>query len=72
MLTGIFTIGVKLGRKVMIFCERVIRRVGRHTYIDRSEKSENLVIIVAGYQDYLWDNVLPRIKNIVQRDLMYV
>ncbi len=52
---------------------RVVDKSRRYTscykFINRSGGNENLLIIVAGYQQYLWEKVFDRIKEFSDDDL---
>lgn len=41
----------------------------KYYFDNRMKKRENLLIIVAGYQDYLWDIVFKRIKKFTNNDI---
>lgn len=47
------------------FREKTRRYTTRYEFIDRSKKSQFLVLILAGYQEYIWDDVLGRINKFV-------
>lgn len=47
-----------------------IRRYTRHYhFIKRSNNLKKLLIVVAGYQDYVWEIVFDRIKKTVSKDI---
>lgn len=41
----------------------------KFTFIDRANGSEKLCYIIAGYKDFLWDNIFSRIKSFVPNDV---
>ena len=41
---------------------------GKYEFIDRSKKSENLCIILAGYKEFLWKEVFERIEKFIPKD----
>lgn len=41
---------------------------GRYVFINRSKNADNLLIVVAGYQEYLWDSIFERIACFCPRD----
>lgn len=42
---------------------------GEYEFIDRSGKKEKLLMILAGYKDYLWDSVFSRIRKYISDDM---
>ena len=46
------------------------RRVkGKYTFINRKKDSEKLCIILAGYKQFLWEDVFGRIEKYVPKDI---
>lgn len=45
------------------------RRLGRHTFTDRSHQSDRLCIILAGYKEYLYPVVFGRIIQFAPKDM---
>ena len=41
---------------------------GKYTFIDRKNERENLCIILAGYKEFLWEDVFERIKKFLPED----
>lgn len=41
---------------------------GEYAWINRSRKSEKLLLVLAGYKPYLWDSVFGRLRKFVPRD----
>lgn len=42
---------------------------GEYTFINRSKDKEKLLIVLAGYKQYLWDSVFRRIKKYAPSDI---
>lgn len=59
-LSDIIYKGLKLGIR---FWEKTRRFTKRYEFLNNSSNSEYLVLILAGYQEYVWDAVLGRIKK---------
>lgn len=52
------------GLKLSLRCWEATRRFSkRYFFVNRSKKSKYLILILAGYQEYVWDKVLDRIKK---------
>lgn len=45
------------------------RLKGKYKFINRSKNSEKLCLILAGYKDFLWDEVFKRIKKFSSNDI---
>lgn len=45
---------------------------GRHCFEDRRKGEKTLVLVIAGYKPYLYQNVFSRIKAFVPGGWMYV
>jgi len=41
---------------------------GKYTFFDNSKSNKNLVIVVAGYKDYLWESVFGRLAKFAPKD----
>lgn len=56
------------GLKLVMRIDNKIRRYTcSYKFINRQNKAKELVIIVAGYQDYLWDGVFERFKKYIPK-----
>lgn len=42
---------------------------GEYEFIDRSRSKEKLLMILAGYKEYLWDSIFTRVKKYVADDI---
>lgn len=58
--------GLKLFSRMV---DKSRRYTSHYRFIDRSSGNENLLIIVAGYQQYLWEKVFDRISEYSDYDL---
>lgn len=52
--------------------ERKKKTEGRHCFEDRRKGEKTLVLVIAGYKPYLYQNVFSRIKAFVPGGWMYV
>ena len=55
-------------RSCMRFVRRTLKTKCRYTFHDRRKHSHTLVIILAGYKPFVWDNVFERIKLFAPSD----
>jgi Trk K+ transport system NAD-binding subunit len=58
--------------KIQLICEETAKQLqkltnfrGKYEFINRQKGSENLVVILAGYQPYYWDIVFAALKKFV-------
>lgn len=58
----------KAGQEVGRSLRKRLNFAGSYEFIDRSRGSENLLIVVAGYKEYLWDLTLPRIARFAPKN----
>ncbi len=58
-----------LGNKIRNKWTRWLNFSGSYTFIDRSKGSQRLVIILAGYKEFLWSLTLDRIARFVPSDI---
>ncbi len=42
---------------------------GEYEFIDRSRSEEKLLIILAGYKEYLWDSIFARVRRYAPKDM---
>ena len=43
---------------------------GKYHFYDRSKQKEQMLMILAGYKEFLWDSVFNRVKNMCRRRLI--
>lgn len=43
----------------------------QYKFLDNKKNSENLIVILAGFKEYLWDNVFNRIKRYIDNEEEY-
>ncbi|GAB1545547.1 hypothetical protein NUACC21_82230 [Scytonema sp. NUACC21] len=58
-----------LGRKVNRRCVRWLNFTGSHKFINRSQGSDRLLLILAGYKSFLWPLTLTRIAEFAPPDM---
>lgn len=58
-----------------IFYQRKLKKIednklkSKYTFIDRSKKEKDMCIILAGYKEFLWNDVFERIKKFIPKNI---